>query len=376
VKLYYTDDEYVVAGVARPGIPFLCDKEMELVSAPNRYLDHLAIIRGRTRSPKTWKTYGEHLYEFFAFAEDNGIAWDTANEREIAAWRDSMLERGNKNQTVNDRLRCLHRFYEWAARSKLTVSVPFSREAVTVSRSPAFLAHVDASGGKVISSELMLPTQRRLPKFLHVDRAIQFLDALMPKRLRLMGYVMLLTGMRREEVAELDYRVLPNPAGQPENRALDMVLDPALTKTKGNKLRTVKVPYQLAQALYFYFTWERPVLERAYLARYGKETTRLFMSQDGELLSVNAVTVAFNEASKRVGIKCHPHMLRHTFGTYEFIRMSAKKGKERALMWVRDRLGHSSIVTTEIYVDMADVVKNDTVDGYVADVCKALIDGD
>lgn len=373
--MYTTDSTYVVAGMARPGIPFLCDKKSELVSAPNRYLDHIAVVRGRTRSPNTWMTYAEHLYDYFSFLEDNDLDWATADERTMAAWRDGMAQRSNTVGTINGRLRCVQRFYTWAAQVGLLLTEPFGVQDVVVSRSGSFLAHAKADGGRALVNELTLREPRALPGYLQIDQAIQFLESLTPRRMRLMGYMMLLTGMRREEVVGLDYRVLPNPAGQPQNIALDMVLDPALTPTKGSKERTVKVPYLLGVALYEYFTWERPMLERMHKAEHGHSTTRLFLSQHGEELSINAVSVAFHDASLACGIKCTPHMLRHTYGTFEFIRMSQKQGKDRAMFWVRDRLGHSSIATTEIYVHMAETLRDDVVDGYVDDVCGALARG-
>lgn len=375
MKLYHTDSSYVVAGMKRPGIPFLCDGRFELVAAPNRYLDHIAVVRGRTRSPNTWKTYGEHLYDYFSFLEANELEWLTADDRTLAAWRDGMAERGNAVPTINARLRCVHRFYAWAAQVGLVSTEPFGMQEVAVSRPAGFFAHVRTDGGRAVVNEITLREPRALPRYLQIPQATKFLDALTPSRIRLMGYTMLLTGMRREEVVGLDYRVLPNPAGQPETRALDMVLDPELTPTKGSKARIVKVPYQLGVALYEYFTWERPKLERMYKAKYGYCPTRLFLSQYGEALSTEAISVEFHEASLVSSIKCTPHMLRHTYGTYEFIRMSEKQGKDRALFWVRDRLGHSSIATTEVYVHLADTLRNDVVDGYVDDICKALIRG-
>lgn len=375
MRLYNTDSSYVVAGMARPGIPFLCDEQLELVGPPNRYLDHIAVVRGRTRSPNTWRTYGEHLYDYFSFLEANDLDWSTADERTLAAWRDGMAERANTVRTINARLRCVHRFYAWAAQVGLLSTEPFGGHEVMVSRPAGFLAHVQADGGRAIVNEITLREPRALPRYLQIAQATKFLDALTPRRMRLMGYTMLLTGMRREEVAGLDYRVLPNPAGQPMKRALDMVLDPELTPTKGSKPRTVKVPYLLGVALYEYFTWERPKLERMYQGQHAHGTTRLFLSQYGEELSTGAVSVAFHDASLACAIKCTPHMLRHTFGTYEFIRMSQKQGKDRALFWVRDRMGHSSIATTEIYVHLAETLRNDVVDGYVDDICEALVRG-
>ncbi len=68
-------------------------------------------------------------------------------------------------------------------------------------------------------------------------------------------------------------------------------------------------------------------------------------------------------------------MLRHTFGTYELLRMSRVKTQSQALLWVRDRMGHSSITTTEKYIHVADLVQHDDVDGYQADICRVLRDG-
>lgn len=49
-KLFFTDEEFRIDRFPRPGIPFLCDRRMELVAAPNWYLRHIASVRGRTRA--------------------------------------------------------------------------------------------------------------------------------------------------------------------------------------------------------------------------------------------------------------------------------------------------------------------------------------
>jgi integrase len=64
----------------------------------------------------------------------------------------------------------------------------------------------------------------------------------------------------------------------------------------------------------------------------------------------------------KTGINCHPHLLRHTFGTYELLRMMHKKEEKLALMWVMDRMGHSSITTTEKYIHAVDLIQHDDVD--------------
>ena len=135
------------------------------------------------------------------------------------------------------------------------------------------------------------------------------------------------------------------------------------------------LPYDLAVALAEHFTFQWSKQQRAFKQRHGRETTRLFLSQYGNELSRKYLNNAFDKASQRTGITCTPHMLRHTFGTYELIRMMRKREEKQALLWVKDRLGHSSIMTTEMYVHAVDLIQHDTIDGYQQILCKALRDG-
>jgi integrase len=372
MKLFFTDEEFRIDGLPRPGIPFLCDRHMELVPAPNWYLRHIATVSGETRAPATWRTYGDHLLEFFAFLEDNGLAWTDLTFQELASWRDAMLERGCRRTTVNQRLRGVHAFYAWAKRQSLTNEIPFTTREVLAARPTQFLAHASSGGNQVRANELTLRTIPSELQFLRLDKAVEFLEALTPARVRLMGYTMLLTGMRRQEVVALDYRVLPDPAGHDPGKSLPMLLDGQKTPTKGSKPRTVMVPYDLAVALADYCTFERHKLQRQFARRHARETTRLFLSERGEELSVKSLNDAFAVARRRTGIMCRPHVLRHTFGTYELLRMRRERGDSQALLWVRERMGHRSVTTTERYIHAADLIQHDAVDGYQRDLCEAL----
>lgn len=75
MQMFTTDAEFVWKGTVRSGVPFLCDQDMELVASANEYLRYISIVKGKTRSPKTWITYGTHLYEFFAFLEANQFVY-------------------------------------------------------------------------------------------------------------------------------------------------------------------------------------------------------------------------------------------------------------------------------------------------------------
>lgn len=372
MRLFYTDESFKKSGVALPGIPFLADADAELVDAANSYLFHIAAVRGRTRSPATWRTYAAHLYEYFSFLEENELVWDQIGQEQIAVWRNSMLDRKLSRTTINSRIITTSAFYTWCLRAQLTHHLPFDTQEVVVSKPNGFLAHLDVSGKRVQANELTLRADRPLPKFLFLPDAIRFIETLSPRRTQLMAYLMLLCGLRREEACGLDIRVLPSPAGHSPSKAIKMTLDPDLTPTKGSKERWVMVPFPIVGHLFDYLMRERPKLAKLYFRRYGVESTKLFLSKDGDELSLDGLDVNFQHASRKSGVKCTPHRLRHTFGTYEFLRMLEKKGKDGALHWVRDRLGHSSIATTEMYVHAADLLKHDDVDGYVDEILQKM----
>jgi site-specific recombinase XerD len=372
MELYFTGDEFVVNGMPFPDIPFLVDRGMDLVHVANKYLFYISVIKGRTSSPETWKTYAKHLHEYFSFLEENSLTWKSVDENEIAAWRNSMVNRELERSTINQRLNCIFRFYRWSHNEKFIQALPLRQEEIITQRPKGFLAHIDSTGNRVWASQHTLQELTKLPKWLMMDQALAFVDTLSPHRNRLMGYLMLACGLRRAETVGLDLRVFSNPCGHPENESIRMTLAPLVTPTKGQKERWVTVPYPLAEALWKYYLWERPRLARMFKKKYGKETTRLFLSEKGELLSQDGFTELFKEHSKRTGIKCTPHMLRHTFGTYEYLRVAEKKDQDSALIWVRDRMGHASTKTTEKYVHAAALVSSSEIDGYQAELCAKL----
>ena len=281
----------------------------------------------------------------------------------------------DRRSSINQRLRGTFSFYKWAFREKLIQFLPFSNEEISVKKSPGFFAHLEFNHGRYLANELTMQTYSPIPKFLAIQKSIQFCDQLTPRRLRLMGYLMLLTGMRREETAELRYIVVPNPAGHDSKKQLPMQIGGKLSPTKGGKERVVMLPYDLAVALNDYFIFERSKLAKKFKRKYGYESEKFFLSSTGEEISSDGITSAFKKLSDRCGIKCHPHMLRHTFGTYELLRMSRNRDQSLALLWVKERMGHSSMQTTEKYIHATDLIEHDAVDGYQFDICEALRNG-
>src|SRR6266511_4487394 len=137
VNLAFTNAAFTHHGVPLTGVPVLLNEDMRLVEGPQRWLFYIALDRGRTRSPATWRSYGEALYDWLQTCQANGWGWDDIEEGHLRAYRNQMLYhpssvtgRGYSARTINGRLRRLAMFYKWACRRGLIGRVPFEYEAV------------------------------------------------------------------------------------------------------------------------------------------------------------------------------------------------------------------------------------------------------
>ncbi len=131
----------------------LLSHDMEIVEGPQRWLFYIALDRGWTRSPATWRSYAEALLDWLQTCEANGWVWDEIEEGHLRAYRNQMLYhpssvtgRAYSARTVNGRLRRLAMFYNWAWRRGLIARVPFEYDTIrapisadaAVARPPAY----------------------------------------------------------------------------------------------------------------------------------------------------------------------------------------------------------------------------------------------
>jgi integrase len=359
-ELLFTTEAFQPQGLPTPNVPMLLDAKMRLVEPACAWLLHVALVRGRTRSKETWRTYGEALYDWWQTLEANGWAWDRVGSSEVVAYRNHMLERSSEHTgrpysraTINIRLRVLALFYRWCVASGMLSEVPFSISDLNLSRSrPAgFLAHVDAKGGRQTVNELTVRQSRSLPRPLEpstIRRVMERMDA----RDRLIVEWAVTTGVRRLEIAGLRVSMLRDSA------SADLPLMPIpLDVTKGGKVRQVYPPLPLIDRTRAYVREERAVAVRRARERDPsyRESGTLFLTEHGEAMTPRRIGAMFAQACRKAEVKATFHALRHTFAAamLRFLQRQSTRAPElNPLVVLQAILGHADLATTSVYLRM------------------------
>lgn len=363
-QLIFTTDAFRPYGVSAPGVPMLLDRQLRLVEPACAWLMHIALVRGRTRSPQTWRSYGEALYDWWQTLEANGWRWDRVGVAEIAAYRDHWLSRPSgltsrpyARSTINSRLRVVGLFYRWCAASGLIPQAPFAVSDVAVGRSrPAgFLAHADASGGVVTASTLTLRQAPTLPRAL-TPGAIREIVAGMGARDRLIVEWAVMTGARRMELAGLCVAMLPRVDAAPSFAGLP-VASIRLDVTKGGKRRFVYPPLPLVDRTRAYLREERAVAVRRASERDPAfaEPGAIFLTASGRALSGRRIGARFAEAARAADVRATFHGLRHTYAgaMLRFLQHQARRNPDlNPLLTLQTLMGHADFATTAVYLRM------------------------
>ena len=177
------------------------------------------------------------------------------------------------------------------------------------------------------------PSQR-LPDVLNVNQMLKLLDSIETEkptdmRNKAMLELMYATGIRISETINLSMH--------------DVYWDEKLVRVlgKGGKQRVVPIAQESLKYLKKYFNSARTIL------RKDKDTDILFLNRFGNKLSRMGVWKVIDKISQEAGISKHvsPHTFRHSFATH-LLEAGAN------LRVVQMLLGHSSINTTQIYINI------------------------
>lgn len=353
MELFFTDINFEINKSVNKNIPFLVDKDMRLVKDVNDYLFYIAVINGHTESEETWETYGRNLCDFFSWLEMQNLDWREIRRVHIGAYIQAMINtpsahtgRPVKESTINQRSGSVLRFYEFMRKKNKIDNLPFTKEDINLRNTGGLLAH---TGKRSIStSDVLIKTHKILPKYLPLKLAADFINkGLINERAKLMAQLMLQSGMRRAEVTLLPLSVIIEAEKSLKfNSDSNIVrLDLPAQICKGKKPRSVFISKILLGKIRQYRAFVRPTHEKLFSKKQkGKEfkSERLWLSELGDELSVTCLNRDFKQAESRVGFKCTPHMMRHTFATHHYLL-------RRDIRELQKLLGHSSIITTQIY---------------------------
>jgi len=368
MELIWATSDYKINRQAYPGFPILLYDNMESCVEANEFLRYY-LLRGAIGSKNSWPSVGQTMYDYFSYLNAHELDWQQPRIGEehgvVAAYRDYCLDTiGLARSTVRTRLIYVCAFYEFAMRARWIQSLPFDYEVRHVRRPPGFLAHVDSSGGQIMSKDVAPKVPKTLPKFLVKDEIRLLMSGLANPHHAMVVRAGLHTGLRREELATFPEAYVLDAMRRPgRSRNVRVLLDPrdgTGMRTKGSSARYIVVGRRFMEDLYQYAIQVRG--ERASLSSTSQGP--LFLNQDGRPYAAGGKAIGriVHDAGVTVGLNVHTHMLRHTYATHTLygLQRSGQRGID-PLVFLQHQLGHASIATTQIYTHLLDERAEDAI---------------
>jgi integrase/recombinase XerD len=357
MRLVMATADFLVAGRPFAGFPLLLNEDGWPMEPAHSFLWQALITHGGVESKLTWEAYGRRLYDYFAFLAANELQWDEEQKPHglsvVARYRDwSLGELALSPNTVNKRLNLIVRFYGWCKSQGYITQLPFGMRDVRTPAHQGFLTHVDRSGCVVQKPAIMARERKATIKLLTKTQVRQCLGTQLDPSHALLFNLMVRTGMRSCEARSFPLAYVFNPRSRSDLRSGQMIrilLEPADMHIKYGKPRSIDVPWSLMEDMWAYSLHQREIRRR----RYGLNPAALVLTELGHEFSKSAVVDAMKSIEKKVGFPVRAHMLRHTYGTYTLsaLRKSSEFEGE-PLLYVRDRMGHSDVQTTAIYLHL------------------------
>lgn len=355
MRLVLATPEFSFDGRSYAGFPLLLANDMAALEPAHSFLFETLIGSRGIQSKLTWEAYGRRLYDYFAFLEANGLEWDAEPVGKgltpFAKYRDwSLGEIALDRSTVNHRLTLVARFYQWCATKGLIKNLPFELRP-TAGKRNAMLAHTQRATGH-LSPAVTVRQSVKPFKFLTKDQVRACFALELDPSHELMFHLMVRTGLRSCEARTFPASYVFNPRtrrGMSAGQMIRVDLDPADMEIKFSKPRSIDVPWSLMESMWSYLVHQREVRRQV----DGGNPAPLLLSQRGTPFSKGAVVDVMESIGKKAGFDVGAHRLRHTYGTYTLSAL--RKSKDFAgepLLYVRDRMGHSSAETTMVYLHL------------------------
>lgn len=366
MRLVFATKDLSRAGRSFEGFPLLIGAEGWPIEPAQSFLWHILVECGESLSDLTWEAYGRHLYDYFAFLEANQLAWNDKSPvhglSNLARYTDwSIGELGLDPGTVNRRLALIVRFYRWAKQHKLIATLPFGEKKVRAARYSGLLSHINQSGSVRTKASVMVRERRRSTKFLTKNQVQECLLLEVDHSHQLLFNLMVRTGLRSCEARSFPLKYVFNPRlkkGLNKGQMLSIALDPKDMHIKYERPRVIDVPWSLMEDMWSYSLHQRE--RRKVLG--DEEVSALILTNEGRPYSKDAIVDVMKSYERKCGFYVRAHMLRHTYGTYTLLALRKSRSFEgEPLLYVRDRLGHSDVQTTMVYLHLINQLEAQSV---------------
>ena len=275
-----------------------------MVLAP--FLDYLELEK--KYSAHTVLAYEKDIQEFTLFCLEVYFISDIINVEYsiIRSWIVSLSEKGVSNRTINRKIAALKAYYKFLQKvGDIEISPLVKHRALKVSK------------------KIEVPfSETEMEKMLS---QITFNEGFDGVRDKLIIDVLYATGMRRAELINL--------------KLTDLDLKQGFLKVLGKRKKERIIPLlPKTKKLFNFYIEERNALTKINDFEY------LFLLKSGNKIYETFVYRIINRYFSKVSskVKKSPHILRHTFATHLL-----NKGAD--LNAVKELLGHSSLVSTQVY---------------------------
>lgn len=293
-----------------------------------QFLEYIEIEKGR--SLKTVENYDHYLSRFLEFSKNDDPSNIDANSvREFRLWLNRQSTGNTKTgatlsrKTQNYYLIALRAFLKYLARQEVK-SLPAERIELA----------------KVGERQLDLITEAELKRLLDSPKGGELKDL----RDRAILELLFSTGLRVSELCSL-------------TNDIDLSSDDLSIRGKGGKVRVVFISDHAKNCIRDYLK-ARKDMDDALFVQVGKEVQKKKNSKEEK--TANPLTrrsieriVKYHATKAGISKKVTPHVMRHMFAT-GLLSNGADLRSVQAL------LGHSSIVTTQIYTHVTDKHLRDT----------------
>ena len=369
MRLVFATQDLTLANRSFEGFPLLIGADGWPVQPAQSFLWHILLESGESLSTLTWEAYGRRLYDYFAFLEANTLAWNDETPAHglsvLSRYRDwSIGELALNPRTVNNRLALIVRFYRWAKLNNLIKVLPFGEKKTHVVPHSGLLSHVTRPRKERSKISIMLRERKRLMKFLTKDQVKVCLALDADPSHQILFHLMVRTGLRSCEARSFPLKYVFNPRlknGLRRGQMISVTLEPSDMQIKYDRPRIIDVPWSLMEDMWSYSLHQREMRN----SRGDGSVTALLLTNEGKQYSKDAVVDIMKSYERKCGFYVRAHMLRHTYGTYTLLALRKTKEFEgEPLMYVRDRLGHSDVQTTMIYLHLINQLEAQSVLAY------------